>query len=163
MVALRLLMDYESYSKIRLGENPILSPADRTLLDQHQLADNAILMRLSINRNVKLSDYLYQTTIHPTFFVDTVHLIASKTTTDIEGNVLIVRLWKLGYKAIEGALQRGSINSADLNDGDFAAFRERPAPERLWILEKLGVLVMLPDKTFAPRQLDLLTPRPPRT
>ena len=154
LIALRLLLGYEVYAKIRLGDNPILLPADQTLLNERWRGDNAILLGLSLNRNVKISNYLYQNCIHPTFFVDSVHLIAAKAT-DIQENVLIVRLWNLNREAIDRAMQGGRINAAALCNGDFAAFSLRPAPERLWILEKLGVLVMLDGKTFAPKQREL--------
>ena len=155
LIALRLLLDYGIHSLVKLGENPILSPEDRPLLNEKWRADNAILLGLRVNRQAKISDYLYQNCIHPTFFVDTIHLIAAKAT-DIQEKVLTIRLRNLGREVIDSALQSGKIKAADLNNGDFTAFSQRPAPERLRILEKLGVLVMLPGQTYAPKQLDLL-------
>lgn len=160
LLALRLLLDYGIHTMVMLGDKPIVQPEDRALLNERWRADNAILMGISINRqrNKKISDYLYKNCIHPVFFVDAVHLIGSSAK-ELKECGAEIRLRNLGRDAIDSAMQSGRINALDLNNGNFDEFGKRHPQERKRILEKLGVLVMKPGKTFVPAQRDLFDPQ----
>jgi len=160
LLTLRLLLDYGIHPMVMLGDKPIVQPEDRALLNERWRTDNAILMGISINRhrNKKISDYLYKNCVHPVFFVGVIHLIGTKAA-ELKECVAEIKLRNLGRDAIERAMQSGRINALDLNNGNFDEFSKRPAQERLRILEKLGVLVMKPGKTFVPAQRDLFDPQ----
>jgi hypothetical protein len=159
LLSLRLLLDYGIYPMVMLGDKPILQPEDSVILREHWRTDNQILLRLSINqhKNKKISDYLYRNCIHPIFFVDAIHLIGTKAI-ELKECVAEIRLRNLGRDAI-GHASGDLTNAAYLINGNFDEFSRQPAQERLRILEKLGVLVMKPGKTFAAAQQDLFDPQ----
>ncbi len=154
LLGLQLMSEYGLSSLVRLGDRPLVQPADSGILCLRGPGAETVLERLSFSRDGKLSNYLYQNCIHPQFFVDSVHLLGTKAE-ELKEKVLEMRLRNLGRDHIARMFETGQLNTEDLNRGDFKQFAARPARERLAVLERLGVLIMKPEETFLPRQRDL--------
>ncbi len=154
LLGLQLMSEYGLSSLVRLGDRPLVQAADSHILSMRGQGAEVVLRRLSFAQDGKLSNYLYLNCIHPEFFVDTVHLLGTKAA-ELKDKILEVRLRSLGRDHIARMFETRQLNTEDLNRGNFKQFAERPARERLAVLERLGVLIMKPDETFLPRQRDL--------
>jgi len=134
-ISKQLIQRYGLAPKVKLGTNPLLSVRD-------------------------LATYLYDNTIHPRFFAEALHVIASKAKR-LEPHLSSIQLRKLRRDNLATALGTGAIDQDDIGRS-FQLFCQQPVSKKLYILQKLGVLVFQKEPKIAkPENPRVLEPRPP--
>lgn len=123
--------------KIRLSES---------LLQQYGLKPKVYLGRQLLFDIDHVATYLYDNAIHPRFFAEALHVIASHSTM-LDRLVERIQLRNLRRDQIATTLNLGMIARTDLGE-NFEVFETKPIKERLEILEKLGVLVLKPGASL---------------
>jgi len=125
---------------LRLATDPANGIASVTYLGEN------LLSKIRPNRDI--ANYLYVTaTIHPRFFAEALHVIASNSKT-LAPHTQKIQLRLLGRENLKKALDSGAVNALDIGK-NFNRFGSLPLEQKLSVLEKLGVIQLKPGSQEA--------------
>lgn len=116
------------------------------LIDRYGLSPKVYLGNTQVTTRTDIATYLYDNAIHPRFFAEALHLIASKAK-ELETHVCRVQLRNLRRDSMGNAFKQRKIKEYDIGR-NFMLFSKKPFQRKLEILENLGVLVLNPGSSL---------------